>query len=439
MTIPVPGEFSFPPGFLLGSATSAYQVEGNNAHCNWARWEREGRIHDGGSAARACGWWEGRWREDLDRAAAAGLNAHRFSLEWSRLQPAQGEWDEGAVAFYRELLEGMRARGLRPFVTLHHYTEPQWFAAAGGWLGHDALAHFSAYVTGVMRRFGDLCADWCTINEPNALALQAYIGGAYPPGKRNLFTAFRAGTRLAEAHAAAYRIIRSAYPDAKVGIVLLYYDMLPLYPERKGNVRLVRLLHRLVNDFFADAAAWGRFPSFLPFRENRLSRGAMDFLGLNYYTGAQMGWTRRMRPHLGLYYRYHPGAPRSASGLVAHYPEGFRRALDWAAGYRVPVVVTENGIDDADDTLRPRYIVEHLREVAAAIGRGVPVSGYLHWSLVDNFEWEKGWKHRFGLWAMDPVTLERSERPSARLYADICRANGFTAAIAARHGEILAR
>jgi beta-glucosidase len=430
--------FAFPPGFLWGTATSSHQVEGGNNRNNWRKWEEEEHIIDGSRSGRACGWVEGRWREDLDRAAEAGQNAHRCSLEWSRLQPAPREWDEAAVRFYRELLEGMRDRGLRPLVTLHHFTEPAWFAAEGGWLGDDALRYFTVYVEGVMARLGDLCRDWCTLNEPNALVLQSHIFGSYPPGDKNIVRAFRAAARLAEAHAAAYRIIHSGQTDARVGIVILYYDIQPRHAQRKGNLRLVRLLSRIVNDFFADAAVFGRFPSALPFRSDRLRAGAMDFLGLNYYTGAQVGWSMRLWKQLGLTFRYPPGAPRSATGLVAHFPEGFRRALDWAAGFGIPVILTENGIDDAEDALRPRYIVDHLREASYAIMRGLPLEGYFHWSLVDNFEWEKGWTHRFGLWAMDTETLERTPRPSAALYADICRANGFNEEIARKHAALLA-
>lgn len=431
---------AFPPGFLWGTATSSHQVEGGNSNNNWWRWEQQrDRILDGSRSGRACGWAEGLWRDDLDRAAAAGQNAHRCSLEWSRLQPAEGVWDEQAVRFYRELLEGMLARGLRPFVTLHHYTEPQWFSREGGWLGKRALRHFESYASGVMERFGDYCNDWCTFNEPNALVLQSYVGGTYPPGGKNVFHALRAAGRIAAAHAAAYRIIHAARPASRAGIVILYYDIQPLHPERRRERGIARLLSHLVNDFFINAAVHGRFPRFLPFRDLNLQADALDFIGLNYYTGVQLGWTWRLLRQLGLTYRYPPAAERSATGLIACYPEGFHRALDWAAFLAKPVVVTENGIDDTDDVLRPRYIVAHLREIAAAIGRGIPIEGYFHWSLVDNFEWDKGWTHRFGLWAMDPDTLQRTARGSAALYEDICRENGLTDNVLRRHAALLAK
>ncbi|MBE0642896.1 MAG: glycoside hydrolase family 1 protein [Bacteroidetes bacterium] len=430
--------YSFPKGFLWGTATSAHQVEGHNTRNNWHQWEQEhGRILDGSTSGRACGWWEGHWREDLDRAAVAGQNAHRCSLEWSRLQPAPETWDDDAIAFYRALLEGMHARGLCPLVTLHHYTDPQWFADEGGWLGRRAVQRFRAYATGVIERFGDLCVDWCTFNEPNALVLQSYVGGYYPPGKRNILLALCAAVHIARAHTTAFEVIHHIAPEARVGIVVLHYDIQPLYPQRKGNVRLIGMIARLVNDFFADAVIRGQFPAFLPFPSRDLRPGALDFYGLNYYTGVELGWTPWRKRHLGFSFRYPPEAPRSPSGLVAHYPEGFRRVLDHVAGYGVPVIITENGIDDADDRLRPRYIVEHLREAAAAISRGMRIEGYFHWSLVDNFEWEKGWTHHFGLWEMDPETLVRRERASARLYADICHANGFTDGIAHEHEAML--
>ncbi len=430
--------FSFPEGFLWGTATSAHQVEGGDARSNWHAWEQTpGRILDGSTSGRACGWREGLWREDLDRAAAGGQNAHRCSFEWSRLQPTPDTWDDDGIRFYRELLEGMHARGLRPLVTLHHYTDPQWFEAEGGWLGRRAVQRFSDYTAGVIERFGDLCRDWCTFNEPNALVLQSYVGGYYPPGKRNIFQAVGAAVHIARAHTAAFDVIHRLAPQARAGIVVLHYDIRPMYPERKGNVRLIGLLSRLVNDFFADAVIRGRFPAGIPFSSRGLRPSALDFYGLNYYTGVELGWRPWTKRHLGFRFRYPSDAPRSDSGLVAHYPEGFRRVLDHVAGYGVPVIITENGIDDPDGRLRPRYLVAHLREAAEAIGRGMRIEGYFHWSLVDNFEWEKGWTHRFGLWEMDPATLARRERRSARLYASICRANGFPEHLAREYGTML--
>ncbi len=427
-------DFAFPPGFLWGSATSSHQVEGENTANTWWRWEQNpAHILDGSSSGVASAWIHGRWRDDLDHAAAGGQNAHRCSFEWSRLQPAPGSWDEEAVQFYRMMLEGMHERGLHPFVTLHHYTDPIWFADRGGWRAPDAVKRFSEYVSGVVERFGDLCSDWCTLNEPNAYVLQGHVGGNYPPGEKSLRSAFRVAARLAEAHGAAYHAIHERQSVARVGIVILHYDLMPAHPQRRWNIRLVEVLSHLVNDFFPDAAVYGRMPSLFARSRRDLPQDTLDFFGLNYYTGVHIGWSLRHIRRLGLYYFYPPDAARSATGLVALHPDGFTRAMRWAAGYGRPIIITENGVDDSEDALRPRFLVEHVARVWAALQEGIDVRGYFHWSIVDNYEWDKGWSHRFGLWELNRQTQVRTPRGSAIAYADICRNNALSQALLRRH------
>ena len=424
----------FPPDFLWGSATSSHQVEGGNTANTWWRWEKDpSHILDGSVSGDASGWIQNRWRDDLDHAASGGQNAHRCSLEWSRLQPAPERWDDGAIHFYRTMLQGMHERGLRPFVTLHHYTDPIWFADRGGWLADDALQRFSEYVAGAVDRFGDLCSDWCTLNEPNAYVLQGHIGGNYPPGEKSIRRAYRVAARLAEAHGAAYHVIHALQPEARVGIVILHYDLMPAHPNRAWNSRLVDALSHLVNDFFPDAAAYGRIPSLFGRTRRDLPQDTLDFFGLNYYTGVHIGWSLRHIRRLGFHYFYPPGAARSDTGLVALHPDGFTRAMRWAAAYGRPVIITENGVDDSEDALRPRFLVEHIERVWHALNDGIDVRGYFHWSIVDNYEWDKGWSHRFGLWELDPQTQVRTPRNSAIVYADICRHNALSISLLRRY------
>ena len=173
--------FHFPRGFLWGTATAAHQVEGNNTNNNWWKWEQEG--HTKAKSGLACDWWGGRWREDFDRVAETGQNAHRFSVEWSRIQPAPDQWDEDALEKYRLMLRGLHERGLTAMVTLHHFTDPLWLAEQGGWEDDDTPQKFTVFVRRTVEALKEYVTMWVTINEPNVYAYSAYSDGAYPPGK----------------------------------------------------------------------------------------------------------------------------------------------------------------------------------------------------------------------------------------------------------------
>jgi beta-glucosidase len=225
------GTFHFPRGFLWGTATAAHQVEGNNTNSNWWAWEQEpGRIAQGHTSGLACDWWGGRWREDLDRAAQAGQNAHRFSIEWCRIQPAPDRWDEEALDRYREIMQGMHERNLTPLVTLHHFTLPLWLAEQGSWENDAILLPWEKYVHKVVEALKEYVTLWCPINEPNNLAYHTYILGLWPPGKPSLSSYIRASVNLMRAHALAYRVIHSFQPQARVGSALHYRGFEPARP-----------------------------------------------------------------------------------------------------------------------------------------------------------------------------------------------------------------
>ena len=181
----------FPSGFLWGTATAAHQVEGGNINNQWWDWEQQpGRIYNGDCSGDACGWWRDA-EPDLDRAAALGQNAHRLSIEWSRIEPRDGVFDDAALARYRELLEALRQRGLEPMVTLHHFTNPRWLEECGAWLHPDTPRRFARFVARAVAALGDLCQLWCTINEPIVYAAQSYLRGGWPPGVKDGRTALR--------------------------------------------------------------------------------------------------------------------------------------------------------------------------------------------------------------------------------------------------------
>jgi beta-glucosidase len=435
----VDASFHFPKGFLWGTATSAHQVEGDNRLNDWWAWEQQpGRIRQGARSGKACDWWGGRWKEDLDRAAAGGQTAHRLSVEWSRIEPSPGRWDAHALDFYREILSGMRARGIEPMVTLHHFTNPLWLAEQGGWENEDVITRFEAFTRKTVAALKDLTTFWCTINEPNIYIYCAYATDAFPPGKKNIQTAFRVMRNQILAHAAAYHAIHELQPEARVGIAIQYRPIVP-HTANPLDGFVARLQSRISNDLFPWALRDGRLR--FPLGREYAPRAAhtQDYLGLNYYSCDHVSFDLRKAGELFGRRFYPEGADLSDVGWNANIPEGMALAIRWANGFGLPIYITENGIEDEADHIRPRYLVQHLHQAWKMANIGVPVRGYFHWSLVDNFEWERGWTQRFGLWALDPETQRRTERPSGRLYDEICRENGITSDMVRRYApEIFA-
>lgn len=429
----VKASYSFPQGFLWGTATSSHQVEGRNTSNDWYNWEQQGRIIHNQTSGPACDWWAGRWEEDLDLAAEAGQNAHRFSIEWSRVQPDPETWNEEALLRYREIAQGITDRGMTPVVTLHHFTNPQWLAERGGWTNDDVVALFGSYAERVVAALGDYVTLWCTINEPNVYAVMAYLEGVFPPGEQDLGVMFKVITNLFRAHVQAYHLIHRQQYEARVGLVIHYRDLVPARRWFPPDLLNAWLSSRLFNDLFPNAAKTGKIR--LPWKTISTARakGTQDFLGLNYYTQELVATSLWSTDHPLAQRSLPPDAPVSETGFIAHTPQGLGRALEWALQFNVPVIVTENGVEDSTDSLRPRYLAEHIHQIWRAVNHNWPIKGYFHWTLVDNFEWERGWTQRFGLWGLNRETQERQKRTSAEFYASICRENALTSEMVERY------
>jgi beta-glucosidase len=418
--------FHFPKGFLWGTATAAHQVEGGNTNNNWYKWEQEG--HSAHKSGLACDWWGGRWKEDFDRAAETGQNAHRLSVEWSRIQPAPDRWDEEALDHYRHMLRGLRERGMTPMVTLHHFTDPLWLAELGGWETEAVVPLFEKFVRKVVEALKEYCSLWCTINEPNVYAVGGYLSDTFPPGKKNLRLAMSVLANMARGHAAAYRAIHALQPEARVGYAWHYRPMVPARPWSPLD-RLVRnIQYNGLNITFPSAVSTGVMRT--PIGRTRIpeAKGTQDFLGINYYSVDTVAFDLRKPDELFGRRFYPKDADLSDSGFNANTPEGLFDTLQWAVGLYpdLPLIVTENGIECADDHIRPRYLAQHIHQMWRGVNFNWPIKGYFHWSLVDNFEWERGWTQRFGLWGLDPETQARIRRPSVDLYAAICKENGLS-------------
>jgi len=423
---------SFPKGFLLGCATAAHQVEGGT--CNdWSRWEQQpGRIKGGGSAALAIDHYR-RYREDLAELAAFGHNAHRFSVEWSRVEPREGEFDRDALAHYADVVRTCRKHGMEPVVTLHHFTFPLWLADRRGALASDAPLRFARFAAACAEAFGAEVRWWVTVNEPVVLATIGHLRGEWPPGERSLWRSFAALRGLTRMHAAAtlaLRRVASAHGwDARISVAHHVRGLRPANPSSPLDRLVAALPDHVFNRWFLRACRSGRLMPPVG-RGQRVPglRGSLDYVGLNYYCDDVLSFDLARAGELFARQGPQPGFPLSTFGWAIE-PDGLRRALHMVARESggLPVMITENGVADERDELRPGFLADHLTAVHQAIAEGVDVRGYLHWTAWDNFEWAEGYTQRFGLFAIDAETMERCPKPSAAVYSEICRIRGVPA------------
>jgi beta-glucosidase len=431
--------------FLWGAATSSHQVEGGNRHNDWWHWEEQGKI-EGGARSGAASDHRTRFREDMRLAAELGLNSYRFSIEWSRIQPEEDRWDLSELEWYRELVAECERNGLVPMATLHHFTSPQWFAEKGGF-SHDLSPRwFAAYVQRALEALGPRVPLWCTFNEPMVLVAGTYLGSFMPPAKFAPQLASKACRNLLQCHVDAYDRIHAMGSGRRDGPwrdlplqVGIAHNMLDFRPDRRWHPiekAVSSVFWRFYNRSWLDAVTGRKqhfgIPFLVPYAqpvESALGRATCDYIGVNYYTKGYVQWRPRTKVPgvssklpLGLTFARRK-EPASDLEWAVH-PKGFARVLDCAASYGLPIYVTENGIADNRDHYRPYYLVSHLREVARAIERGRDIRGYYHWSLLDNFEWIKGFGPRFGLYRVNYDTFERTATGSALLLKKLIEAHG---------------
>src|SRR5579871_2404651 len=429
-----------PPGFLWGVSTSAFQVEGDDNPSQWTAWEAAGRIKSGDRRNLACDWWRNA-ECDFDLARDLGLNALRLSVDWARLEPDEGCWSGPAFARYRTMLQALHHRGMRPFVCLHHFCHPLWFERKGGFLAPGADRQFELLARKVVAELGDLCQDWVTFNEPNVYAALGYVLGEFPPGgKGELLNAIRVLSGMGRAHARAYRAIHELQPQAQVGWAHNYVVFEPVASGGKLDRLVASLAAELFNNSFLRVVEEGRlaFPFSLANGNLAQARGTCDFVGLNVYSRFHVAFDTRYASQLFGRIFVPPDVPQGDQGVDnpygEAYPPALRSAVERASRLRKPIYILENGVPDARDQIRPWLLVNAVRELHALLSEGHDVRGYFHWTLVDNFEWSEGWSLRFGLYALDPKTQQRTARPSAGLYKAMVQQNGLTPDLLEHHG-----
>ncbi len=389
----MPETIRFPDGFLWGTATAAHQIEGGNVNNDWWAFEHDPASGCAEVSGDACDSFH-RYPEDIGLVAGLGLSAYRFSLEWSRIEPEEGEFSTAALDHYRRMAVTCHEHGIAPVVTFHHFTHPRWLAARGTWEAPEAPDRFARFCERATAHLGDLIALACTLNEPNVVATMGWRHGIFPPRVRDRDRRDRVNQALVAAHRRGVEAIRSGPGDFPVGLTVSMTD----YQLQPGGEAWLDRLRRPSEDVFLEAT------------------GGDDFVGVQTYTRARVGPDGSLGGE--------EGVPVTQMGYE-FWPEALegtvRRASEKTGG--LPVYVTENGIGTADDGARIEYVGRALAGVARCLEDGIEVRGYFYWSLLDNFEWVLGYGPTFGLVAVDRSTFARHPKPSASWFGGVARAN----------------
>ena len=422
-------DVEFPDGFIWGSATAAHQVDGGNENSNWSRWEKsvdekgKPRVHNGDCAGDAADHWN-RYPEDIDMMRdELGLKSYRFSIEWSRIEPEEGRFDEDAIAHYHDVIDTLIDAGITPMITLHHFTNPLWFEDKGGFEPEENIALFVRFSRRMFEEFGAKVPRWCTINECGPYAVMGYGLGVFPPGIKNFKRMAVVLYHLMLAHTAVYDMIKSMPGGDKVqvGLVKNIFQFDPLHRWNLFHWILCRVANGAYNESILGYIERGEFKVRIPtqvnfVRHNPEAAGKTDFIGLNYYANLILSLFMKMEP---------PFEPHARRGQIltdmpyAIYAEGFYRALMRLKPLNKPIIVTENGIADDKDDRRALWIQRYMYAMSQAIKDGANVRGYHYWSLMDNFEWAEGWQMAFGLYEVNFETQERRLREGSLAYCDI--------------------
>ncbi len=405
----------FPKHFFWGASTAAHQVEGGLEN-QWSVWELAHAKELAQTAHQRLSWlpnWQeikpqaekpenyvsGRgvehykhFKEDFGLLQQLNMNSFRFGIEWSRLEPEEGSWDETALSHYKKYIQELRARDIEPFVNLWHWTVPTWFADKGGFKNKANLKYFLNFVQRVSDELLEDVNYIITLNEPNVFASFGYLTGEWPPQEKNLVNFLRVYWNLTRAHKQAYKILKERKPSLHIGVAT---QLANIQAKRPHNV------------FDGLSTKWMRFFWNWWFL-NRI-RNQQDFVGFNYYFTDY---------YTGMLKRQNPKVPLNDLGWYME-PEGLYPLLlrTWVR-FKKPIFVTENGVADADDEYRRWWIEETIVAMEKAISEGVDLRGYFHWSLLDNFEWKYGWWPKFGLVEVDRQHgMKRTIRPSAKWFA----------------------
>lgn len=410
--------FSIKPGMLIGAASAATQIEGGELDHSWTDWAHKGHIRDGSSPSRANDHYR-RWREDIKLMHEMGLQVYRMGIEWARIEPCEGVFDEKAIAHYKMEIRLLKAYGIQTLVTLHHFTNPMWFMKMGAFEKRKNIKYFIRFVQRMVSALGSLVSEYITINEPNVYAANGYYFGVWPPGRKSFFKTVKVMSIFAEAHALAYEKIHEmrkemGLEDTKVSFANHVRVFVPENPQKGAHRMYARLNERFFQGSLSRAMCTGEF-SFPLRNPGKVKRGVYcDFIAVNYYTRSTVS---------GLRDGVRRGAPVNDLGWEI-YPEGIVECAQTLYDIcPLPIYITENGTCDNMDAFRCRYIYEHVKALSES---SLPVERYYHWCFCDNFEWVEGERARFGVVHIDYETQRRTVKKSGLFLRDIIARRGVT-------------
>ena len=423
----------FPNSFAWGTATAAHQVEGNNTNNNWFDWENQldennqPRIHNGDKSILAADHWN-RYPDDIKLMKDLGVNHYRFSIEWSKIEPQNGDYNVESIQHYRDLCDSLIKNNITPVVTLHHFTHPIWFEKLGAFEKKENIDHFIEYSEYAFNNLKDLVPIWCTINEPSVFVSQGYFNGIFPPGKKDPVLAATVLENLLFAHTKTYKHLKSLNggDNAQIGLVKNIFQFDPLRRWHILDWAFSKVLNNVFThstlDYFKKGYSTFSLPGMVKkHMENNDAVGAMDFIGLNYYSRMHVkGQANLTEPFV-----FEKRAKDIQTDMdYALYPEGFYEALHTISTLKKPIYVTENGVADQGNNIREIFIKRYLYALHKGLQDGLDIRGYFYWTLMDNFEWAEGYKMKFGLYEVDFETQERTLRESSNLFAKMVKKPG---------------
>ena len=411
-------KFKLKEGLLLGSATAATQIEGGDENNNWARFAKEGKVKDGSTPVIADDHYN-RFREDIDLMAQMGLQIYRFGIEWSRIEPSRGEYSNEAISHYREEIEYMISKGIKPLLTIHHFTNPLWFEDMGAFEHKKSPEIFLSLTKKVVESFGDIVDEYITINEPNVYATNSLFWGYWPPEKKSMASLVRAFSNMTAAHVLSYRYIHEkraemGYSNTKVSFANHLRIFEPKNPKNILHRISASLSEYLFQGAITEAMMTGkcRFPVI---RRKGVTKGKYhDFIGINYYSRSTVS---------GLADGTRDNCYRNDLGWEIYHDGLLELSNRLTTKYGGEVYVTENGTCDNSDSFRALFIYDQLKLISE---RENTITRYYHWSFIDNFEWREGVRERFGLVHVNYDDQTRTVKDSGKLYSSIILNGGVT-------------
>lgn len=417
---------TFGKDFLFGVATSAYQIEGDNYN-DWTEWEKKKRFFKRSKIA-VCGKATDHWKryiEDFFLLKELGVNAYRFSVEWSRIEPKPGEWNEDALQRYLDMVVLLKKLNIKPLVTLHHFTNPIWLHTDFPWHSEKSIERFEKFTQKVVLTLKEHVRYWITFNEPVVFLIWGYIDGKMPPGLKSLRRAYHALKNMLLAHKKAYDIINHfCGSNAKVSIAHNMMQVAPAFRFNPLDRLLCSHIDRFYNWMLVDAFAQDELDfNFLTVGKRKFKlnlKDTINFWGINYYTRMRFKFSLFKPLFFSFVPKRRPEHNLSDIGWEI-FPEGLVPIIKKVySKLSLPIIITENGIADKQDEKRISYIKSHL-EVLKRCHENIPIKGYFYWSLLDNYEWLSGFKPRFGLFEVDYDTFKRTKRKSADFFSGLAK------------------